>query len=47
MPRVWELRPNLTAYDAVYVALAEVVNAPLGRVTPRSRPRRAITPLSR
>jgi predicted nucleic acid-binding protein len=29
MPRVWELRPNLTAYDAVYVALAEVVNAPL------------------
>jgi predicted nucleic acid-binding protein len=29
MQRVWELRPNLTAYDAVYVALAEVVNAPL------------------
>ena len=29
MQRVWELRQNLTAYDAVYVALAEVVNAPL------------------
>ena len=29
MQRVWELRSNLTAYDAVYVALAEVINAPL------------------
>lgn len=28
-PRVWELRENLTAYDAVYVALAEVLDAPL------------------
>jgi len=27
--RVWELRPNLTAYDALYVALAEVLDAPL------------------
>jgi predicted nucleic acid-binding protein len=27
--RVWELRHNLTAYDAVYVALAEVLQAPL------------------
>jgi len=27
--RVWELRHNLTAYDAVYVALAEVLDAPL------------------
>ena len=27
--RVWELRPNLTAYDACYVALAEAVNRPL------------------
>jgi predicted nucleic acid-binding protein len=26
---VWELRNNLTAYDAVYVALAEVLDAPL------------------
>ena len=29
IPRVWELRENLTAYDAVYVALAEVLEAPL------------------
>jgi predicted nucleic acid-binding protein len=29
LPRVWELRANLTACDAVYVALAEVLDAPL------------------
>lgn len=29
LPRVWELRHNLTAYDAVYVALAEAFDAPL------------------
>lgn len=29
LPRVWDLRNNLTAYDAVYVALAEVLGAPL------------------
>ncbi len=29
LPRVWELRHTLTAYDALYVSLAEVVNAPL------------------
>jgi predicted nucleic acid-binding protein len=29
LPRVWEMRDNLTAYDAVYVALAEVLNATL------------------
>lgn len=27
--RVWELRRNLTAYDGAYVALAEVLEAPL------------------
>jgi predicted nucleic acid-binding protein len=27
--RVWELRNNVTAYDAVYVALAEALDAPL------------------
>lgn len=27
--RVWELRDNLTAYDAWYVALAEALGAPL------------------
>jgi len=29
LPRVWELRSNLTAYDAAYVALAESLDAPL------------------
>lgn len=29
LPRVWELRDNLTAYDATYVALAEALDAPL------------------
>jgi predicted nucleic acid-binding protein len=29
LTRVWELRDNLTAYDAVYVALAEALDAPL------------------
>ena len=29
LPRVWELRHNLTAYDAVYVALAEALETPL------------------
>jgi predicted nucleic acid-binding protein len=29
LPRVWELRSNLTAYDAVYVALAEALDATL------------------
>jgi predicted nucleic acid-binding protein len=29
IPRVWELRATLTAYDAVYVALAELLGAVL------------------
>jgi predicted nucleic acid-binding protein len=29
LSRVWELRHNLTAYDALYVALAEALDAPL------------------
>jgi len=28
-PRIWELRANLTTYDATYVALAELLDAPL------------------
>jgi predicted nucleic acid-binding protein len=28
-PRIWELRQNLTAYDAVYIALAEALSATL------------------
>jgi predicted nucleic acid-binding protein len=27
LPRIWELRHNFTAYDAAYVALAEVTGA--------------------
>jgi predicted nucleic acid-binding protein len=27
MPRIWELRDNLTPYDAAYVALAEALDA--------------------
>jgi len=29
LPRIWDLRNNLTAYDATYVALAEALGAPL------------------
>jgi predicted nucleic acid-binding protein len=29
LQRVWDLRNNLTAYDAIYVALAEALEAPL------------------
>jgi len=37
LPRIWRLRHNLTAYDGAYIALAELLNAPLitrdGRVS--------------
>jgi len=29
LARVWELRDNVTSYDAVYVALAEAIASPL------------------
>lgn len=29
LPRIWELRYNITAYDAAYIALAEALAAPL------------------
>lgn len=29
LPRVWELRANVSAYDAAYIALAETLEAPL------------------
>jgi len=28
-PRIWELRDNLSSFDAAYVALAEALDAPL------------------
>ena len=35
MRRIWQLRQNLTAYDAAYVALAEALQAPLITRDPR------------
>ena len=29
LPRAWKLRDNITAYDAMYVALAEAIDAPI------------------
>jgi predicted nucleic acid-binding protein len=29
LPRIWELRSNVTAYDSAYLALAETLVAPL------------------
>jgi len=29
LPRIWELRDSLTAYDAAYIALAEALDVPL------------------
>ncbi len=29
VPRIWELRDNVSAYDAAYIALAETLEAPL------------------
>jgi predicted nucleic acid-binding protein len=36
MPRIWELRHNLTPYNAAYVALAESLDATLLTVDGRS-----------
>lgn len=36
MPRIWELRDNLTPYDAAYVALAEALGATLLTADARS-----------
>ena len=33
--RIWELRDNVTAYDAAYVALAEAIECPLVTVDAR------------
>ena len=29
LPRAWEMRHNISAYDAMYVALAEILDVPL------------------
>jgi predicted nucleic acid-binding protein len=29
LPRIWQLRQNATAYDSAYLALAEMLDAPL------------------
>lgn len=43
LERCWELRKNLTVYDAAYVALAELIDAPLltadGRLAEAPGPR--------
>lgn len=43
--RVWELRGNVTAYDAWYVALAEAIDAPFATLDARLS--RAAGPLCR
>jgi predicted nucleic acid-binding protein len=49
--RVWELRENLSAYDATYVALAEALESPLvtadGRLARAPGPRCTITVVRR
>lgn len=42
LPRIWELRENVTAYDATYVALAEALGVAL--VSADARLARAVGP---
>lgn len=37
LPRIWQLRSNLTAYDAAYVSLAEALRVPLLTLDARLR----------
>ena len=46
LERAWELRHNFDAYDAVYVALAEALDAPLATAdAPLARAARSRTAL--
>jgi predicted nucleic acid-binding protein len=51
LARIWELRGNLSAYDATYVAVAETLDAPLmtadGRLAGAAGPRCTITVVRR
>lgn len=51
LPRIWELRDNVSAYDATYVAVAEALEAPLvtadGRLARAPGPRCTITVVPR
>jgi predicted nucleic acid-binding protein len=50
LDRMWELRANVTAYDAAYVALAEQLGAPVitcdGKLASASGPRCAFELIS-
>lgn len=51
LPRIWELRENVSAYDATYVAVAEALEVPLvtadGRLAGAPGPRCPITVVRR
>ena len=51
LDRIWELRDDLSAYDATYVAVAETLDAPLltadGRLARAPGPRCTVTVVRR